>query len=79
MATLTTIATTLGLKTYTETGRIKLEATRAGEVLKAFAALGCDCQRDGRWSWVCYRQDGAVAGFVLDCGNGFAYGFTSTP
>jgi hypothetical protein len=48
-------AAKLGLRAYVDHGRTKIEG-RTGDIIKAFAAQGCDVTRDGDNS---YRVDSA--------------------
>lgn len=76
---LETAAGILGIKIYTENGRLKMEAKRAGQIIKAWAFAGFDVQAVGGKSvkeWIINDQSGAYIGMVIAV-EGFAYSFTT--
>ena len=78
---LMTYARKLGLKTYVENGRIKVEGTNAiGKMKKIWAAIGADVELDHDGpkskSWTA-KIDGELVGTILhDKSNSFTYSYS---
>ena len=75
-----TAAAALGIKAYIEAGRVKLEAKRAGDIIKAWAMAGFDVKANGGVKvkeWLVIDQSGAYVACVLDGLDGFAYSYST--
>ena len=68
------LAEKLGIKCWTENGRIKTEG-KPGEIKKLWACMGADIVRESSTSWVCVLG-GEVMGWILTDGADFAYSYT---
>jgi|GEM_PF-3736527 len=78
MKTIQKLAIEAGIKTYIENGRTKMEAKRAGDILRVWAAAGYDTRKNGH-SWAIYDQSGSYVACVLAHPSvpGFAYSYTA--